>query len=210
MKRVVFPLFLALLLPGLVLAGEFHLKPNLVVILPEVSPPWSVATEPDEAMVASLAEHLQEEAKAAGKEITAQQAGQVALKQAKNNQLFVTNRDSGAHLLISFSPIEPGELLPSAKTVALSARSSAEGVADEGWAVISSEQAVTFINGAEFAQWLRIGYNYEGKPRLFMGIVGFAAPYWFWLYGNDYLQNPGDREFLEKLMLNIKIKVSKE
>jgi hypothetical protein len=210
MKKITVFLWVFLILPGLIMAKTFQLKPDLKVVLPDVEAPWSVSTEPIEALVEHLSEHVIEEAAGKGKKLTEEQARQVALKRARSNQLFVVNKNSGAHLLISFSPLNKGESAPSARTVALSAKSAAGGVADEGWEVESTRFAVTAISGAQKAQWFAIDYTHEGERSLFMGIVGFAHPYWFWFYGNDHLENPEDKEILEKLMLGIKIEVDKE
>jgi len=89
--------------------------------------------------------------------------------------------------------------------VARSAQYSTDRVTDEGWTDVSTRQAVTAIKGAQTAQWFTIEYTHEGERSLFMGIVGFAHPYWF--YGNDHLKDPKDRRYLEKLMLGIEVQV---
>lgn len=205
MKRVWILMSALLLLPVLAHAAAFQLKPDLKVVLPEVATPWSVSTEPPAELVDHLTEHVLEDAQAQGKTPTPEQARDVALKRARSNQLFVTNVESGAHLLISFSPLEQGETPPSAKTVALSAKYAADGVADEGWTEIKTEQAAITIKGAQQAQWFTIDYRHGGERSQFLGIVGFAQPYWFWLYGNDHLKNPADRAVLEQLMRGIEI-----
>jgi hypothetical protein len=92
--------------------------------------------------------------------------------------------------------------------VAKSAEYAAEGVTDEGWSAVTSRQAVTKIKGAQQAHWFEINYTEDGQRSAFVGIVGFAQPYWFWLYGNDHLQDPGDRAILEKLLREIEIRVA--
>jgi hypothetical protein len=116
--------------------------------------------------------------------------------------------DSGANLLISFSAMDEGEEAPSSKTVAVSAQYAIGGVEDEGWDVTSIQKADTEIAGAQTAQWFVIAYTHDGEANLFMGIVGFANPYWFWIYGNDHLKDPTDRGFIEQLMKNIQIEAA--
>lgn len=207
MKRVTTLLLALMLLPALAMGATFQLKPDLKVSLPEVAAPWVVSTEPPTELIQHLTEHVLEEAAAQGKTPTPEQAREVAMKRARSNQLFVANQESGAHLLISFSPLEKGEKAPSAKTVALSAEYAADGVADEGWTDAKTEQFATTIKGAQQAQGFTIDYSHEGKRSLFLGVVGFAQPYWFWLYGNDHLKDPADRALLEKLMRNIEIQI---
>lgn len=208
MKRITTLLLALMLLPALALGATFQLKPDLKVNLPELTAPWVVSTEPPAELIEHLTEHVLEEAQAQGKSPTPEQAREVASKQARSNQLFVANPESGAHLLISFSPLAQGETAPSAKTVALSAEYAAEGVADEGWTDVTTEQSATTIKGAQQAQWFTIDYRHEGERSQFLGIVGFAKPYWFWFYGNDHLKNPADRALLEKLMRGIEIEVA--
>ena len=195
---------------GGVSAEVFQLETDLKIVLPQLAAPWSASTEPPPAMVEHLVEHVLEEAAQKGTLLSTDQARQVALKRAMNNQLFVANEDSGAHLLISFSRLEKDETAPSAKTVAQSAQYALESVADEGWSVISRRQATTVIKGAEFAQWVSIEYTQDEEHSLFNGIVGFASPYWFWFYATDHLKNPHDQKFLEGLLLKIGVQVAVE
>lgn len=205
MKKLILLLLIVLLVPALALAGTFQLEPDLKIVLSELSDPWAASTEPNPELIDHLAEHVIEEAAEKGHQLSMAQARELAMKRAGNNQLFVSNRQSGAHLLISFSRLDQGETAPSAETVAKSAEYAADGVADEGWAVISRGQARTAVKGAQQAEWFSIEYTHEGETSRFMGIVGFADPYWFWFYGNDHLKDPADAKTLEKLMLGIEI-----
>lgn len=207
MKRMTTLLLALMLLPALAMGATFQLKPDLKVTLPDLAAPWVASTEPPAELVEHLTEHVLEEAAAQGKTPTTEQARAAAMKRARSNQLFVANPESGAHLLISFSPLEQGETAPSAKTVARSAEIAADGVADEGWAEVKTEQSATTVKGAQQAQWFTIDYRHEGERSQFLGIVGFAKPYWFWFYGNDHLKNPADRAVLEKVMRGIDIQI---
>lgn len=207
MKRVATLVLALMLVPALAMGATFQLKPDLKVNLPDLMAPWMVSTEPPAELVEHLAEHVLEEAAAQGKTPTPEQAREAAMKRARSNQLFVANPESGAHLLISVSPLEKGEKAPSAKTVALSAEYAADGVADEGWTDVKTQQSATALKGAQTAQWFSIDYSHEGKRSLFLGVVGFAHPYWFWFYGNDHLKDPQDRAVLEHLMRGIEIEV---
>jgi hypothetical protein len=208
MKRIVtLVLFSLLLLPLSVAAEVFELRPGLKVVMPEVTAPWIVTTEPIPSLVEHIAEHIQEEAAEKGKTITMEQAAAVARQRLQNNELFVLNEESEAHLLISFEPLDEGKKAPSARAIANSVKHAIDGVTDEGWTEVSHRQAVTQIKGAQLARWFQVDYTHEDQRHLFMGIVGFADPYWFWLYANDHLRNPDDRAVLEKLMLGIEIRV---
>ena len=205
MKKITFFLIGFFILPNLVQAASYQLKPDLWVSLPDVVTPWTVSMEPCSHLIENLTNHVLEEAGSKGKKLSEEKARQIALNRARNNQLFVMNQKSGARLLISFSRLKEGEAVPSLKNLALSAKQAADGAEAEGWKAVSTQYAVTAIKGAQLAQWFTINYTHEGQQSLFMGIVGFAKPYWFWLYGYDHLKNHQDREFLEKLMLGVEV-----
>lgn len=208
MKRFAALLLTILVFLPLTSAAEtYEIKPGLKLTLPELSAPWAVSREPAPALLEHMAEHMQEDAARQGKAISAEQAKTAALKRLQSNELFVYNAESEAHLLISFEPLREGEKAPSAKTVALSAKYAAEGVVDEGWTEVAERHAATAVKGAQLAQWFEIGYSHEGHRSVFMGIVGFANPYWFWLYANDHLRNADDRAVLERLLREIEIRV---
>ena len=202
-----FSLLLALLffLPGLVAAEVYQLKPTLKLKLPELISPWSASTEPDATLVKHLTEHVLEEAAEKGKLLTAEQAEQVARKRAGTNQLFVSSGKTGAHLQISFLELEEDEAAPSARAIVRSAKFAVDSAIDEGWQPTEVRHAITEIKGARYARWFAIEYTHKGDPGLFMGIVGFAHPYWFWFYSNDHLLDAADSKTLEKLMLGIEI-----
>lgn len=207
MKRIGVLLLAILLLPLVAAAGVYEIKPRVKLTLPDLPAPWIVSYEPAPALVEHMAEHLQEDAAKQGKTLTAERAQAAARERLQTNELFVFNTESEAHLLISLESLREGEKAPSAKTVARSAKYAAEGVADEGWTDVTERHAVTTVKGAQLAQWFEIGYSHEGQRSVFMGIVGFAKPFWFWLYANDHLRNPDDRAVLEKLLREIEIRV---
>lgn len=208
MKRIAALLLTILLLLPLTAAAEtYEIKPGLKLSLPELSASWTVSREPAPALLEHMAEHMQEDAARQGKTISAEQARAAALKRLQTNELFVYNAESEAHLLVSFDALGKDEKKPSAKAVAKSAQYAAEGVADEGWTEVTVRHAETAVKGAQLAQWYEIGYTHEGHRSVFMGIVGFANPYWFWLYANDHLKSPEDRPVLEKLLREIEIRV---
>jgi hypothetical protein len=208
MRRVL-TVFLALflLVPLVATAEVYEVRSGLKVVLPEISEPWVVTKEATPALVEHLAEHLMEDAAKKGRSITKEQAMTGARQRLANNELMIFNEKTEAHVLLSFSPLRRGEADPSARSVQLSAQYAAEGVTDEGWSDITVHQEATTVKGAQQAQYFRIDYTEDGDRHLFMGIVGFARPYWFWVYANDHLKDPGDRAVLENILNQIEIRV---
>lgn len=206
-KFIFFGLVFLFLLPLHAFAEVYEARPGLKVVLPPLSEPWTVSREASPALVAHLAEHLKEDAEKQGRIVTEEQALNAARQRLASNELMIFNEKTEAHLLISFSPIEEKESDPSAKSVALSAQYAAEGVTDEGWTDVKDRHESIQIKGAKHAQWFEINYKEDGQAHLFMGVVGYARPYWFWLYANDHLKDPGDRAVLENILRNIEIRV---
>ena len=62
MKRLFIILLVLTCLPAFPLAGEYQLKPDLKVVLPEVAEPWRVLTEPTPQLLEHMIEHEIEEA----------------------------------------------------------------------------------------------------------------------------------------------------
>lgn len=79
-------------------------------------------------LLENMIEHALEEAEGKGQFLSRDQAKKTALQQGRNNDLYVVNNDSCAHLLISFLALDEGEKPPSAKTIANSAQYSIDGV----------------------------------------------------------------------------------
>lgn len=193
--------------PLVAMAEVYQVRPGLKVILPELSEPWVATKEASPALVEHLAEHLMEDAAKKNRTISKEQAMEGARQRLANNELMIFNEKTEAHLMISFSPLRKGESDPSAGSVKLSAQYAAEGVTDEGWTDVKDRHEATTVKGAQQAQYFEISYKEDGESSLFMGIVGFARPYWFWLYANDHLKDPADRAVLENILRQIEIRV---
>ncbi|WP_429885936.1 hypothetical protein [Geoalkalibacter halelectricus] len=208
-KFIILVLAALLFFPLGVSAEVYELRRNLSVILPELPAPWTVSREASPALVEHLAEHLLEDAERAGRTLSKDDALRGARQRLATNDLMIFNEQSEAHVLISFSPIGRRDADPSADAVAISARYAAEGVSDEGWEKTAEEHRPVEVKGAQQAQYFKIEYTEDGDPHLFMGIVGYARPFWFWVYANDHLKDPADRPVLENILNNIEIRASR-
>ena len=210
MKKILFLLTVLLVFPLFVSAQQFEPRPGLKVILPEVSDAWQAGAEAPANLLEHMIEHLREDAARSGQSPTEEQLSRAAQQRLATNDLFVFNPDSGAHLLISFSALDKNEAPPSMRAIELSARYAADGVVDEGWENVKVRQNSAQIDGAASAQRFEIDYSHEGEDSRFVGVVGFAAPYWFWLYANDHLADPEDRQVIETLLSGIRLQVERQ
>lgn len=205
MKKVLFFLTVVLLFPLIVAAQQFELRSDLTVTIPETPASWKIDMEAPADLLQHMMEHLREDAARNEQTPTEEQVRTAAEQRLASNDLFVFNPESGAHLLISFTSLGDDESPPSDRAIELSAKYAAEGVVDEGWEDVKVRQKAAQIDGASSAQRFEIDYSHEEEQSRFMGVVGFASPYWFWLYANDHLADPKDREVLDKLLREIRI-----
>ena len=206
MKRQIVGLLLVLLWwPLLAAAATYEVQPGMRIVLPELPASWQVSREASPAMVEHLTEHVREEAAEKGKALTDAQALELARKRLESEELFLFNPHSGAHVQISFTALEKDEQPPSRKSVALSAKYAASGVGDEGWQVTGERHREVAIAGAQTAQRFEIDFTHDDEAGHFVGVVGFAHPYWFWIYATDHGKDPTDQGVIDSLMTQVRL-----
>jgi len=190
--RVGFFLFVILLSGWNLLAATLPVGDGLVL---EVDLPagWVASAAPPDFLVAEMAENLEHEAIANGQSPTGQQLREAATQRLAANEAYIYREPTGARLVVDFSPLRPGEAPAAADDVAASARFAAEGMkAEEGVSDVRAETAPVEVAGAGAAHRLEVDYRYYDRPMKFLGIVGFAEPYWFYLYYTDALADRAD------------------
>ncbi len=184
-----------------------QLNPDLSLGFALPSDRWVVEQAVPEFLVEERAEHLEHELEAQGKKISRDELLQLARKRLAANELFIYNPQTKAVLEVDFSPLEKGESAPSKGTVANSARfagdslSQEEGVTD---AVTSTEKAKVY--GAMAAYRLAASYKLHDQDTQFVGVVGFAEPYWFYLYYTDPLKDARDLQEMDIILRNLLLK----
>lgn len=142
---------------------------------------WALYLEPPEALVKESARHVAHEPAAA--KATADQIEAVARKRQEVNEAFVYHAASGAHLDIDFSPLDPGQSAPSARTLRNSAKYAAQSLeSEEDVSEIVWEISPAKINGVEETFLLTAEYLQHEQPMTFRGYIGYIDNYWFFLY----------------------------
>jgi len=207
MRRILpFCVGLLLFLPALSPAVSIPVDDRLQLDFTLAGERWVFSREaPDflvEKTVGEIRDELLKQKKDPGEEaiLTA------ARKRIAANEGFIFNPRTRAYLLIDFSPLRPGEDPPSSKTVALSARYAGEGLLEEeGFSEVTQKSAASSLSGAETAFRIDARYRRLGKPEVFVGIVGFAPPCWFYLYYTDPLADPGDLAEMEGVLRSMKV-----
>lgn len=150
---------------------------------------WSVHSVPPDPLVRELARHVAHDPAAAG--ATAAEIETVARNRLSANQAIVYHAASGAHLDIDFSPLEPGAAPPDLQALRDSAQYAAWSLEKEPDVTALSWAATPFkVHGAGTAMQLAADYRQHDLPRKFLGIVGYAAGAWFFLYYTDPCLDP--------------------
>ena len=165
------------------LAEEISITETLVVELP-LSEGWTIYLEPPDALVKEMAIHVAHEPAAAN--ASAEQIEAVTRKRMATNEATIYHAESGAHLDVDFSALDPGASAPTSRALRNSAKYAAqslegeEDVSEVVWEVSSAE-----VEGAPSAFKLVANYKRHGLPVKFVGIVGYVEGYWFFFYYTD-------------------------
>jgi hypothetical protein len=185
-------------------AAEIAVAENLIFEI-NLSAGWTLHTEPPEALVKEAASHVAHEPAAAN--ATTAQIEKVARKRMAANEAFVYHAQSGAHLDIDFSPLEQGASAPSTRTLRTSAEYAAQSLEGEDdvtgldWAV-----APTTINGAVEVFLLSASYLQHEHPMTFLGYVGYARGYWFFLYVTVPGKHPAALQEMQSMLGHVAIR----
>lgn len=205
MRKVLYlSLGFLLILPFSLAAETLQLVPGLALQVELPSSRWVVSREAPELLVEETAEHLEHELLAQGKKLDAAALKAAAVKRLAANEAYIFNPASGAHLAIDFSPLREGEGAPGKKTIAASARLAGESLeGEEGASEVRQESRKSSVKGAEAAYRVDATFRQHGEPRKFIGIIGFRAPYWFYLYYTDPLREPADEREMELILKSL-------
>ncbi len=165
---------------------------------------WVVSKDVPDFLVEDQAEHLAHELAAQGKKVSHNQLLAAARKRLGANELFVFNPVSKAHLEIDFSRLNKGEDPPAKRTVANSATYAGDSLAqEEGVSGLSSKNSKVKVHGARVAYRLDADYMHHESKTRFAGVIGFAAPYWFFFYYTDPLQDPRDFQEMDGMLQSL-------
>lgn len=202
--------FLLILVAGLLAlpayAVEIAVTDTLVFEI-ELREGWTLHLEPPEALVREIASHVAHEAAAAN--ASAEQIDMVARKRLAANEAIVYHAASGAHLDIDFSPLDPGQAPPKAKTLRNSARYAADSLAGEDdvsdvvWKVTPRQ-----VKGAGEAFQLAADYKQHDLPMKFLGIIGYVEGYWFFLYYTDPGKDPAAYAEMQAMLEGAVVRVA--
>ncbi len=206
-KRLLIGLFFALWFPLTAAAATYQALPNVAVGIPDLPASWQMTTEPIDLMVEHIAEHVKEAAASAGQYISDRQALKAARERLKREELIFYNEISKAYILVSFEARGDDESVPTKEDLKLSAKYAASGVEDEGWEDTKLRFMDATTKGAQLVQRFSIEYTYKGDRGLFSALVGYAEPFWFWVYAKDHGQDSADEAVIEGIISNFEVRI---
>lgn len=177
---------------------------SLVFEAPES--PWMVATEPPAFLVDERAEHLHEPQLKAARKAGITDPGEVARQMLGINEIFLSNAETGSHIEVDFSPLKPGDEPPSAEVLRSSAEFAGEGLSnEEGIRDVHSRVRPFAVSGSEHSFRLDADYEMHHEKLLFVGVIGYAARHWFFLYYTGPRGAAGDVESLEAWLSSCRV-----
>lgn len=182
-------------------AQMLQIKPDLQLGLPRLGPNWVVSQDGPETLVAETAEHLQQELEAQGKQVPIEKVLEQARKRLAANELFIYNPKTGATMTVDFSPLRGDEGNPRRATIEQSAAYAVQGLEEEeGLSEVTHSTTKSGMFGLQHAYRIDANFQRHGAATRFLGVVGFAAPYWCYFYYTDPLQDPQDFSEMSSLL----------
>ncbi len=206
MKKLLALLILLTLLPVYAPAETVHIS-NLTSIVFDVPEGWVHAKQPPEPLLEILAEHIGHETlEKKGVLPNHQQLIEAARKRMLTNEVILYNPQTLAHMTIDMSMLRRGEKAPSKKSIQLSAEYAGQSLEkEEGVSKLSGHSEETSVSGASYAYRYDADYMHHDEKTNFSGVIGFAAPYWFYFYYTDFAKDPTDPEKAEAIFKSINI-----
>ncbi len=177
---------------------------ELAMALP--SPRWQLSKEAPAFVAQRMSDHLRQEVAAIAPDIDDKQLLLLARQRLAVNEGFVSNEHSGAYLMIDFSLRRQGKADPTRAELQASAHGALLALEnEEGITDLESRIAPSSIAGPPKTCKIEARYLLDGRPRSFVGIIGFKAPYRFYLYYNDLLSDPRDRIEMEQILNSLQL-----
>ncbi|MDX9709642.1 MAG: hypothetical protein RBT64_08805 [Trichloromonas sp.] len=154
---------------------------------------WQVSAQPPEFLSAEMTEHLAHDLEAQGKTVDEADLQAAVARRLAANEHYIFNPVSGAHLDIDFSPLSAGDVAPSRRMAADSARFAAESlISEEGVTEVNHRVRRERVQGADYAYSLDAAYRKHDVPTRFYGLIGFVRDSWFFFYFTESGKDPED------------------
>jgi hypothetical protein len=157
------------------------------------------------------ARHIEEEKSARGKRVSPEMAQEEARNRLAANEAFICTPSGDSCMTVDFSPLRPGEVPPGEKTLAASARMAGEALGDEkNITGLHRETRKFFVRGAQASFRVDAEFLEDGRPKKFVGIVGYTPPFWFYFYYMGNAEKTGDLSAMEKILSSFELERREE
>ncbi len=197
---------LLVLVPGFLQAQTFQLAPGFTLDVSVPEGRWRISQTPPELLVEETAEHLEHEMAEKGQQVDPERLRDHARERLGANELFIFNPESGSNLMVDVSALGEGEAAPSKRAIQTSARYAGESLSsEEGVSNVTSEVNRVRLEGVRAAFRLDASYLQHEEPRTFVGIIGFADPYWVFIYYTDHRTDSADLPEAEEIFRSMRI-----
>jgi hypothetical protein len=195
-----------LLSPVGVYSASLDIAPGKVLHLSLPSEHWTISSVPPEFLVDEMAGHLNDGMLKMARQAGIEDRRGAALHLLSQNELFVYQAATGAHMQIDFSRLRDGESVPSRKTVEVSAEYSGQALVNEDDVDLDNFEVVAFdLPGTSATFRLSAEYDKHGRRYNFVGLIGYADPYWVYFYYTEPSSADSDTEEIDSLMSSISI-----
>ena len=210
MSRYLYPfLTLVLLIPSFASGQTARLPGNYMINFTLPSDRWEVSVDAPALAIEAMMVDMAHDKKKKGEEVDMVKIRELSQEFIKINDLFIYNQATEAYLMISLSPHGREESPPTEKTIRSSVRWTVEAL-DEHAEVedLNSYQTIVHsgeISGVEYATQIVSNNPLFGEPHNFIGVIGYAYPYWVFLYYNDKAKDPKDLSEMQQIIKSVEL-----
>jgi hypothetical protein len=195
--------------PLLSIAQSIRLPSDTVINFTLPSDRWDVSVEAPELAIEAMVADMVYGRQTNGISFDRKELLERAKNLIKVNNLFIYNAGTEAYLMASFSPHGQREKPLSKKLIQRSVRWTVEALDDHaGVSDLALSQTTVEpveIPGIEYAQQITSNNPLFGNPHKFTGIVGYAYPYWIFIYYNDKVKDSTDYSEMQQILKSIKL-----
>ncbi|HKI51430.1 MAG TPA: hypothetical protein VJ995_05100 [Geothermobacteraceae bacterium] len=166
---------------------------------------WQATSSAPEFLVRQTTEHVARHLREAGKPVPEELEQQVR-KRLANNELFLYNPQTRAHLEIDFSVINAEDDPPPKESIAKSARYAKDELSQEpDLTDVVSDDHEYALKGAAVAYRVDATYQRDGEPRRFVGVISFVDRYWVFIYYTDEARSEEDLQRLAEVLSGLSL-----
>ncbi|PLY02181.1 MAG: hypothetical protein C0623_04130 [Desulfuromonas sp.] len=168
---------------------------------------WQASTEPPQLAIDAMYVDLVHGKEKKGEVYDPEKLRTMSVEFLKTNNLYIYNEDTEAYLMVSISPYNEKEGIPTKRQIKSSAKWALNAITEHAevsdLSSYSSSVEDIDVEGMKYAAKIDANYPLFGDPHHFTGIIGYSHPYWVFLYYNDKLKREQDLVEMKRLLNSI-------